>query len=323
MKNDEIHKFEQIASALHGEINDKEFDPVKLASEHHEFTDAKRIFDVKDLVTELSNLESEEKAWELVQQRLKPKRLIDWNKWLKYAAIFVGAIVLNSIVMHYYYRMSSVQGSEVYATVTSPRGQVTSLTLFDGTTVWLNSGSSLKYSNHFGISKREVRLDGEALFEVKKDAEKKFVVNLDGSSTIEVHGTIFNVKNYPAEREVVLLEGKIDFSNHEKKVEMKPNDRATILSNTNQINIDQVNAADYKSWIGGKINFDNETLEDLVPRLERWYDIEFEFEKPNIKQYKFSGVINKDKSLDYTLRIIQLTNKVKFRKESDKIYISE
>ncbi len=104
---------------------------------------------------------------------------------------------------------------------------------------------------------------------------------------------------------------------------MTPNDRVVVNKNTEEVKVDQVNGTDYKSWIGGKINFDNESLENLALSLERWYDIEFEFEKPNIKAYKFSGVINKDKSLDYTLRIIQLTNKVKFRKEADKIFITE
>lgn len=322
MKNDDTHKFERIASALHGEDIEQTSEIQEISKETREFTDARKIYEVKDVVAQLGRLKSEDRAWEEVKYRLKPKRAIDWTQWLKYAAVFIGTLVLNTIVINYYNPMKSADQNSAFATITSPRGQITSMTLFDGTTVWLNSGSSLKYSNQFGISKREVTLEGEALFEVKKDQKKVFVVNL-GTSSIEVHGTVFNAKNYPLEKEVVLLEGKVDFLNQGKLVEMSPNDRIIVNKNTEQITIDQVNAPDYKSWIGGKINFDNETLEDLVLRLERWYDIEFEFEKPNIKHYKFSGVINKDKSLAYTLRIIELTNKVKFKKESDKIYITE
>jgi ferric-dicitrate binding protein FerR (iron transport regulator) len=147
-------------------------------------------------------------------------------------------------------------------------------------------------------------------------------LNIDGSQ-VKVHGTVFNAKNYPAEKEVVLLEGKVEYINDGKNVFLKPNDRVVENKNSGEMTLDQVDASTYSSWIGGKIYFENESLEDLSLRLERWYDIEFVFEAESIKSYKFTGVINKDKSLDYSLRIIQLTNKVKFRKERDKIIITE
>ena len=321
MKNDDSHKFRIIASILHHEEIDTTDKSFELPEDDQDFKDARRVHEVKGLVAQLGQLSSTEEAWKQVEPRLAPKRAIDWRRWLSYAAVFVGALVLNTIFMYFYINKAGNE-TEVFATITSPRGQITSMTLFDGTTVWLNSGSSLKYSNWFGKKQREVTLDGEALFEVKKDTKKTFVVNL-GASKVQVHGTIFNVRNYHAEKEVVLLEGKIEFSHQGKFIQMMPNDRIIVNKNTEEVTVDRVNASTYQSWIGGKINFDNETLENLALRLERWYDIEFEFEKPNIKAYKFSGVINKDKSLDYTLRIIQLTNKVKFRKAADKIYITE
>lgn len=321
MKNDDSHKFRIIASILHREEIDPTDKSFELSEDDQDFKDAQSVHEVKGLVAQLGQLKSTEEAWKQVEPRLAPKHAIDWRRWLNYAAVFVGALVLNTIFMYLYLNKAGNE-TEVFATITSPRGQITSMTLFDGTTVWLNSGSSLKYSNRFGKKQREVTLDGEALFEVKKDTKKTFVVNL-GGSTIQVHGTTFNVRNYHAEKEVVLLEGKIEFSHQGKSIQMMPNDRIIVNKNTEEVTVDQVNASTYQSWIGGKINFDNETLENLALRLERWYDIEFEFEKPNIKAYKFSGVINKDKSLDYTLRIIQLTNKVKFRKVADKIYITE
>jgi len=321
MKINESNKYETIASRLHDKEADSSNNASELSEEDQDLKAAQRILEAKEMVAQLGKLKSGEEAWANVRPRLAAKPVINWDRWLSYAAVFVGTVILNSVFMNLYYSKKQ-DNQEVFATVTSPRGQITSMTLFDGTTVWLNSGSSLKYSNQFGVKQREVTLDGEALFEVKKDTKKSFVVNMDGS-TIEVHGTIFNAKNYHAEKEVVLLEGKIDFSNRNKTIEMNPNDRVVVNKNTEEVKVDQVNGTDYKSWIGGKINFDNESLENLALRLERWYDIEFEFEKPNIKAYKFSGVINKDKSLDYTLRIIQLTNKVKFRKEADKIFITE
>jgi len=322
MKNNDQHKFELIASILHNEEIDREQEIPEITGADKNFTEAEKIYSVKDQVAQLGKLRSEEEAWKLLRPKILAKRAIDWQKWMSYAAVFIGAVILST-AFHYFYSADKFSsGSEVFASVNSPRGQITSLTLFDGTTVWLNSGSTLKYSNQFGKGNREVSLEGEALFEVQKDLEHSFIVNMDGSK-IKVHGTVFNAKNYHTEKEVVLLEGKIEYSNQGKNVFLKPNERITEDKNTGATTIDQVDASIYSSWIGGKIYFDNESLEDLSLRLERWYDMEFVFEKNNIKSYKFTGVINKDKSLDYSLRIIQLTNKVKFKKERDKIIITE
>lgn len=322
MKNNDQHKFELIASILHNEEIETEQETPEIAGEDQDFSEAGKVYSVKDQIAQLGKLRSEEEAWKQLQPKISVKSAIDWQKWMSYAAVFIGAVILST-TFHYFYSADTFSSRpEVYASVSSPRGQITSLTLFDGTTVWLNSGSTLKYSNQYGKGQREVSLDGEALFEVQKDLENSFIVNM-GDSKIRVHGTIFNAKNYHAEKEVVLLEGKIEYSNQGKNVFLKPNERVTEDENTGATIIDQVDASIYSSWIGGKIYFDNESLEDLSLRLERWYDMEFAFEKENIKSYKFTGVINKDKSLDYSLRIIQLTNKVKFRKEQDKIIITE
>jgi ferric-dicitrate binding protein FerR (iron transport regulator) len=322
MKNNNQYKFEQIASILHNEEIDKKQETTEITGEDPDFSEAGKVYSVKEQVAQLGKLRSEDEAWKQLRPKISAKSAIDWQKWMSYAAVFIGAVILST-TFHYFYSADKFSsGPEVFASVNSPRGQITSLTLFDGTTVWLNSGSTLKYSNQFGKGQREVSLEGEALFEVQKDLEHSFIVNMDGSK-IKVHGTIFNAKNYHAEKEVVLLEGEIEYSNQGKNVFLKPNERITENKTSRETTIDQVDASSYSSWIGGKIYFDNEALEDLSLRLERWYDTEFVFEKENIKSYKFTGVINKDKSLDYSLRIIQLTNKVKFRKERDKIIITE
>lgn len=322
MENNDPHKFELIASALHGEENEQKHETSEITDDDQDFKAAKKIFNLKEQVVHLGRLSHENDAWEKIQPRISAKRAIDWQRILRYAAVFFAAALLSTVFNYYFLNKYASTGSEVFASINSPRGQTTSLTLFDGTTVWLNSGSTLKYSNHFGNTNRVVQLEGEALFEVKKDQNNPFFVEM-GNSKIKVHGTTFNAKNYHAEKEVVLLEGKIEFIDKGENVFLKPNDRLIENKQTGKITIDQVEASNYSSWIGGKIYFDNESLENLSLRLERWYDIEFVFEKPNIKSYKFTGVINKNKSLDYSLRIIQLTNKVKFRKETDKIIITE
>lgn len=318
MRNIETQKFSFIASMLHGEMPEQ--NQFGIAADDQDFIAAQKIYSLKRQIAHLGKLSSENEVWNKIQKRISPKRIINWKKLMGYAAVFSGAILLST-VFNYYFVNDSFQ-NEAYASVNSPRGQITSLTLFDGTTVWLNSGSSIKYSNNFGKDSREIKLEGEALFVVKKDKKNSFFVEM-GNSKIKVHGTTFNAKNYHSEKEIVLLEGQIEYVENEESIFLKPNERLIENKNTGEITIDQVDAALYSSWIGGKILFDNESLEDLSFRLERWYDINFVFEKENIKSYKFTGVINKDKSLDYCLRIIELTNKVKFRKERDKIIITE
>lgn len=321
MKNNDSHKFELIASILHNEEIEHGKEMPEIHGDDRGFEGAEKIYKLKQQVALLGKLSPENEAWKRVQPRISAKRAIDWKRWLSYAAVFIGAVLLST-AFHFFYFGNQDNTAEVFASVNSPRGQITSLTLFDGTTVWLNSGSTLKYSNQFGKKQREVSLEGEALFEVKKDQEKLFLLNMGGSQ-VKVHGTVFNAKNYPAEKEVVLLEGKVEYINQGKNVYLKPNDRVVENKTSGEMTVDRVDASTYSSWIGGKIYFENESLEDLSLRLERWYDMEFAFESENIKSYKFTGVINKDKSLDYSLRIIQLTNKVKFRKERDKIIITE
>jgi transmembrane sensor len=321
MKNNDSHKFELIASILHNEEIEHGKEMPEIHGDDRDFEGAEKIYKLKEQVALLGKLSTENEAWKRIQPRVSARRTILWQKWLSYAAVFVGAVLLST-AFHFFYFGNQDNTTEVFASVNSPRGQITSLTLFDGTTVWLNSGSTIKYSNQFGKKQREVSLEGEALFEVKKDPEKSFLLNIGGSQ-VKVHGTTFNAKNYPAEKEVVLLEGKVEYINQGKNVFLKPNERVVEDKHSGEMIVDRVDAAIYSSWIGGKIYFENESLEDLSLRLERWYDMEFVFERENIKSYKFTGVINKDKSLDYSLRIIQLTNKVKFRKERDKIIIAD
>lgn len=319
MKKNDSLKFNLIASILHGEEIDQEQKSYQISDSEQDFNDAKKIYSLREQIGHLRNLTPEAKVWKQIELRISVKKAIAWQKWLSYAAVFFVAIVLSTA---FHLGNKWMTEAESFATVISPRGQITSMTLFDGTTVWLNSGSTIKYSNQFGKKQREVTIEGEALLEVHKDKQKSFIVNI-GDSRIKVHGTVFNVKNYPTEKEVVLIKGEIEYNRQGETFIMKPNDRVTENINTGKISIDQVDASIYSSWIGGKIFFDTESLDDLSLRLERWYDVAFGFETEKIKSYKFTGVINKDKSLDYTLKIIQLTNKVKFRKERDKIIITE
>ena len=122
-----------------------------------------------------------------------------------------------------------------------------------------------------------------------------------------MHGTQFNVKAYENEPvvETVLVEGKVEFMSAEKDVMLKPGEQLLFSKGSGDVKTNQVDTGEFTAWKGGKIYFNNETLLNLTKQLERWYEVSFSFENEQIKNYRFSGVINKDRSLDYTLKIIQ------------------
>ena len=124
-----------------------------------EYAEVERIYGLKEQLAFLEDLNAKKHLWTQISARIRPK----WNyqAWFKYAAVIVMAFAIGSLLV-YYTGISSVDSR--IATVHSPVGQITSLTLFDGTTVWLNSGSTLKYNAGFNLGNREVFVDGEAFF---------------------------------------------------------------------------------------------------------------------------------------------------------------
>ena len=319
MKNENQYKWESWAEELHeGNTLSEGIDGRE--QEGKDWNAVKRIFAVREKVEQIRRLGHEEAAWAKLKKQLSPKYL--WKEMLKYAAVFVAAIVISGLSF-YTYESYKYSQSE-YACITSPNGQITNVTLFDGTDVWLNAGSTLKYNQYFNRDDRKVFLDGEALFKVTKDTGKPFIVNA-GKAQIKVHGTVFDVKAYRQESQIttVLLEGKVQFLSRGKSVMMHPGEQLLFTKKTGQIAKNKVDTSKVTAWKGGKIYFNNETLENLILQLERWYEVKFRFENEHIKSYHFSGVINKDRSLNYTLKIIQDINKVNFEIKEDQIIIKD
>lgn len=190
-----------------------------------------------------------------------------------------------------------------YNTLNNPRGsQVISITLEDGTKVWLNSESSLQFPVAFVGSERRVIITGEAYFEVAKNPSKKFVVEANGTST-EVLGTHFNVNSYDkASVKVTLLEGSVKVSNGKANGMLKPNEQALIardISIDNAINIEAVMA-----WKNGQFILNDTDIRTLMQQIARWYDVDVVFEG-NIPNKTFGGAINRNVNLSVVLQALQ------------------
>jgi len=237
-----------------------------------------------------------------------------------------GAIIeRDSLHQLNYQQNRGKQLAGVFNRLHVPRGGVYSLILADGTKVWMNSDSELRYPASFFGDRREVYLKGEAFFEVAHHDELPFVVNTS-ASLIEVIGTKFNVSAYENQDYVAttLLEGKVQVQSpaHES-VELTPGQQSLVSKSEHTIRVDEVNPELYISWVNGIFEFDNMSLEYIVAQMERWYDVEFRFQNPALKELHFTGAAERDRSIDFLISAISKTSGVRFDLEEAKIVISK
>ena len=201
----------------------------------------------------------------------------------------------------------------VYNTIVVPRGGEYKLELADGTLVWLNSDSELRYPVKFAGSQRDVWLKGEGYFEVRKNPEKPFRVVVD-DMIVKVLGTSFNINAYKDRGNILttLVSGKVDIQDMSGKslVVMSPNQQVDFRHG--KISVQEVDVTRFVSWIDGKFYFNDMTLENIMSQLQRWYDIEVFFVDEELKSYPFTGVIRRDFTAGQIFEIIEKTTRVKF-----------
>lgn len=198
--------------------------------------------------------------------------------------------------------------------LTIPRGGQFSLNLEDGTKVLLNSDSKIKYPVKFikGKKRQVELLYGEAFFDVsssKNNNGSEFIVSTK-TQKINVLGTKFNVKSY-SEDDVItttLVEGKVKVENGENQILLFPNQQSKVDSNSAIIDVSDVDVSQQISWIKGLFSFNDTSLEDIMHTLSRWYDLEFIFKSANQKKFIFSGILERTKSIEDILFIIEKTS---------------
>lgn len=205
----------------------------------------------------------------------------------------------------------------VYNYLTIPRGGQFSIILSDGTHVWLNSDSQLKYPENFiNGQTREVELVyGEAYFDVSPSTNhngSKFKV-FNKSQEIEVLGTEFNIKAYRNETNIytTLVEGKVSVDIDGKNQILKPSEQSLLNIETNEINIKVVDVYNEISWKDGIFTFEGKPLKDIAIVLSRWYDIDFVFENENAKEKRFNGSLKRNLKINEILDIIKNFEKIK------------
>lgn len=213
-----------------------------------------------------------------------------------------------------FYSEKAVAGTTMdYHTIQVPRGGEYRLELADGSVVWLNSDSELKFPPAFNNKQRKVFLKGEAFFDVARNPSLPFVVEIGGME-VKVLGTRFNVNAYREDGvfQTTLVDGKVEVRDlqNNRRVVLVPDQQARLKDG--QLFVHPVDASVYTAWIEGKFYFESESLLEIVAQLERWYDVEFFFTREELKYYEFTGVIRRDYAAERILDIIAKTTNVKF-----------
>lgn len=244
-------------------------------------------------------------SWLRITRYFNHKKVKLYLNITKYAAIIILAFGVGTFFQINWKPVPEIP--PVYTEVFVPLGQMSELTLSDGTHVWLNSGTTLRYASNFGEQVRNVELTGEAFFKVTKD-EIPFKVQIKNNE-VEVLGTTFAAEAYPDENfsRVTLVEGAVQLNDFNGRIlkQIAPNQQVTLPDDSQKtIKTAEVNTTFYKSWINGEIKFDDEKLIDVARRMERWYNVEIRFASEEAANVKFTGTVLKNKPIDQSMKAI-------------------
>ena len=213
--------------------------------------------------------------------------------------------------------------SVVYNKLEIPRGGEFCLTLSDGTRVWLNSETSIQYPVAFGAKERRVFVQGEAYFEVAKDANKPFTVQFM-SSSVTVLGTTFNIRAYPEEKrsQTTLAEGSVRIYSPGSSMLLKPGEQAAVSALSGEMVKQEVEVKNFTSWKDGRFVFEQQPLEDIMRTLERWYDIRVIFKDEGAKRISLSGNMKRYGDFSQVMKMLQMTGDVRFELHGNDVYIT-
>ncbi len=325
------------------------------------FNDFARAWHMTSAVTENHDF-NPETAWNSVLEKItkksvntephRKKLMLQMKVLLRVAAVIVIVLISGILVVQYY---NDKNDGKEFVELTAPKGSKSEILLADGSKVWLNSDSKLKYSNNFGKTSRYIELEGEAYFKVAENKDIPFIVHASDINIIAL-GTAFNVKAYADENtvETTLEEGSVkieptsESAGFSKSLILKPNEKAVYNKSESvalrKVRPDRITSAEpehrkipvkqerievnrvkdvkmYTDWKENRWHFQSETLENLTRKLERRYDVQIIFNDDACKEYTFSGTLH-DESIIQILEVIKMTTPIDFKINHKHIEIS-
>lgn len=303
------------------EVQRKELEEWKAASEENRliFKDAEKVWLSLEMLKEMKGYDMPQalsNVHKKMEQSSGHSRKTILIYWQRIAAVLLLPLLIGMTI--YYIKVKNASGNAVvWQTISTPPGVKSQVQLPDGTVVWLNSGTKLSYPSVFSDHNRDVKLMGEAFFDVAKDEKHPFIVDL-GKINIEVVGTTFNAINYEQEgqTEVVLASGKVKlYEKQENKIQlisqMTPGQQAIYLNADNTISLKDVDTQKYTSWIDGKLIFRDDPMDEVIRKLDRWFNVQIEIADPNIGAYIYTATFQNE-SIEQVMRLIERTSPIKY-----------
>jgi transmembrane sensor len=226
-----------------------------------------------------------------------------------------GRIVYNSVAAP-----PATEAEQVYNTITTPRGGETQLLLPDGTKVWMNAESTIKFPAVFCSKFRKIELSGEAYLEVAENKDSPFRVMVKGTE-VEVLGTHFNINAYGESPNVntTLLEGSVRLRNSSREALLKPG-QSGVSSANGKLTVKYVNVEDAIAWKNGYFVYQDEDIYSIMEKAARWYDVEVEY-RGNMKDKEFYGRGQRYENISELLKNLQLTGEVHFKVEGRRVIV--
>ncbi|MBN2814962.1 MAG: FecR family protein [Bacteroidales bacterium] len=284
---------------------------------------------------------------------LPDKESRNWKQIIRIAAIFILAFTIGGVLSFFLFNRPEQPLTVTYNEIIAPLGARSEVILPDGSKVWLNAGSKIRYQDAFNKKNRDIFLEGEAYFVVAKNKQLPFNVETADLNVVAL-GTEFNVKAYSDEDvvETTLIEGKVSIWRNESMLKksdivlLEPNQKAVYVKENRKLTVEdmkaireskpeviklkkttvyvtaEVNPAPVISWKDNKLVFKGEELSDLLVKLERKYNVTFVYESANIKQFRFTGTLE-DETLTQVLDFIKLSAPIDYELEGKTVKVFE
>jgi len=259
-------------------------------------------------------------AWETVERLTiaksgKRRILLELSKYAAIAVIVFSLGYLSGNLIGIQSTDRLIYTSNIEFEV--PLGQMSVVSLPDGTKVHLNSGSKLVYGSDFSSGNRIVNLEGEAFFDVFPDKKNSFVVRTPGEISLKVYGTSFNISAYPDDENIstTLVDGSLGILDKkgDELTRLVPGENADFSNTEKKVIVNKVKTDLYTSWKDGTITFRNESLKEIAQKIERWFNVVVIIQNSELENVNYNGTILKNKPIDQILEVLRLTSSLNYQ----------
>jgi transmembrane sensor len=257
-----------------------------------------------------------EDLWKKIKHPAKQTTFLIGRRIIQYAAVILFILSIGGVSGYYISKNNFKYPDSGIQRYKALKGSVSIVEFSDGTKIWLNSGTELTYREDSKGKQRLAELTGEAYFEVKHREDFPFIVKANQIFVKDL-GTTFNIKAYPGDNyiETSLIEGKAEVLTGKKNsvVTLKPGESAVYFPSNKKMEIRTVSENVLSAWRDGKFVIRDQRLEDIFKELSRWYDVEFRFENKALRDYRYTGNLQKSTTAQHVMKMLKLTTNFNYR----------